>query len=395
MALEDSKLHQSVQLRPSTLQIIVSKPDGVDQAETVDTAGAVETVQVTNRNSVIISILNKEDRGKLFDCEKLLKTGITKNLAIKLDGYGWVSSLWSLQQIKTPDNPVNLALQSFLNDLKSVRDKYKNEKYRVEMADEIGDQLKQVAINRGISLSREEDQKIKDYLGRFVLKIDDKKSPYRSLERLYNKVTSDPDGSILPLLSPYKIGGDENSETHDDFLSPDQLNLVVMCKLAAKLRSKNPSKAPAVWWFDFALALDQNIFKNGSVAEYKEETKGKLEKIIDDILDDINLDKCLENFCQITGFNLALKYPEMHDPFVLRDTNQTILDDETYVFVDSQKKRHNLPRFFPAFDDQKRPSEWREAKMYSEKIKGKFVLGNNLFFWFDEKTENTYLYASE
>jgi hypothetical protein len=210
------------------------------------------------------------------------------------------------------------------------------------------------------------------------------------LERLLTNVSSD-SGSILSLLSPYKIGGDENSETNDGVLLPDQLNLIVMCRLAAKLRSPKPAKVPAVWWFDYALTPNTTVFK--------EEQIRKLEEIIDNIseqLEYVNLNECLVKFCEITRFNLALKYPQMNEAFVHSDTDKIIENEKPYVFVNRNKKRYNLNRFLPAYDGEKLPSEFDGGTVEPElkEITGDFILGNNMFFWPDEETGNTYLYLT-
>jgi hypothetical protein len=155
------------------------------------------------------------------------------------------------------------------------------------------------------------------------------------------------------------------------------------------------------------MGLDNNIhncYGYESISIYKETTRMQLESIISDIQEASNsseLDYCIDRYCEITGFNLALKYPITSELLVWMDDGDT-LADEPYAFIGSSKSRYNfgLPgnavseEVMISFDVEKIPNDWELEENYLTKIKGKFVLGNNLRFYFDESTSSiTYLYT--
>jgi hypothetical protein len=400
LALEESKVRQSIAISPYSVKKIISgSRDSVQQNED-------KTVNIKTKRSLNIFILNDDDRNLLLIKEKTLKNEIKKHFAVKLDSYGWVSSLWSLKHINDKEHPINKVYTDFLESLEKVREQYKNIEYRRLHSDQIAKYIHEWIDEENIILSENQKNSIKTFLGKFYLEVDNRNSPYKKIERLCNKIKDY--SNITSLLNPYKIGDDETREENSEFdiLSSDQVNLLVMCELAIKLRTKKPPKIPCVWWFD--MGLDNNIhdcYGYESISIYKETTRMQLESIISEIQEASNsseLDYCMDRYCEITGFNLALKYPITSELLVWMDDGDSLADGP-YAFIGSSKSRYNfgLPKnavseeVMISFDVQKIPNDWELEESYLTKIKGKFVLGNNLGFYFNESTSSiTYLYAN-
>ena len=217
-----------------------------------------------------------------------------------------------------------------------VRKKYKEKKYRIELSQKIKHYILKFIQDNKIIITDIESI-LKQELSFFELSPDKPKSPYKKIELLYNKIVESKD--IITLLNPYKIGDDQDHQTLStdemDILNVDQINLLVMCQLALKLRnspgkSKLP-KPPAVWWFD--LALDNaihDIYGFKSISEYKNKTKSILESIKSDIYQGYELAKCIEKFCGVTGFNLGERYPITEQLFIWRDEDE---DPEPISFI--------------------------------------------------------------
>jgi len=396
LALEESKIRQSISISPNSVKkIISSSREDEQQSEE-------RTVSIKNKRSLNIFILNDNERNLLLRKEKILKDEIKKYFAVKLDSYGWVSSLWSLKHIMDKEHPVNQVYSDFLKTLEDMRERYKKIEYRQILSDQIKVYIYEWAEEGNVLFSENQKDSIKNFLDKFSLDIDNRQSPYKKIERLYNRMNEN--SNIISLLNPYKIGDDEMHEKNEEFdiLSSDRVNLLVMCELAIKLRSKKPPKIPSVWWFD--VGLDKNIHNSygyESISMYKEHTRIQLESIISEIQEISDLDDCMDRYCEITGFNLALKYPITSELLVWLDDGDT-LTGEPYAFINSSKVRYNLslPTNAPskevmlAFNAEKIPIEWDLEENYLTKKIGKFVLGNNLKFYFDEKSSSiTYLYT--
>jgi len=399
LALEESKIRQSIAISPNSVKRIISSSRENENKD------EDRTVNIITKRSLNIFILNGDERNLLLRKEKILKDEIKKYFAVKLDSYGWVSSLWSLRHIMDKEHPVNHVYTDFVGTLKYIRNLYKEIEYRKHLAEQIKGYIYEWVNEENIRLSEIQINSIKGFLDKFHLDVDNRQSPYKKIERLYNKINGY--SNISSLLNPYKIGDYEMNEENSEFdiLSSDQVNLLVMCELAIKLRSRKPPRIPSVWWFD--VGLDKNIHNSygyESISTYKENTRMKLEDLMSDIQDATNsseLGCCMDRYCEITGFNLALKYPITSELLVWMDDGDK-LTDEPYAFIDSSKVYYNfdLPANTPsrgvmlAFDLGQIPSNWDLEEKYLTKIKGKFVLGDNLKFYFDKDSSPiTYLYT--
>ena len=400
LALEESKIRSSILVSPSSLKRILSssienEPQNEDR-----------TVNIRTRRTLNIAILSDKDRNLLLNKEKLLKDEIKKYFAIKLDGYGWISSYWSLKHIIYENHPVNQIYKEFIEILEVIHTNYLNHKYRKSLADQIRNDIYEWASEENFLFSEKSKKSVEEFLSKFALDIDQRKSPYRNIERLYNRILDS--SNLVSLLNPYKIGDDDiqNENSEFDILSSDQVNLLVMCQLAIKLRSKKPPKVPSVWWFD--VGLDKDIYTSygyESISKYKDNTRMHLESIMTDIQDasDVSeLDKCLDRYCEVTGFNLGLRYPSISELLVWMDDEDTI-DDEPYAFIGPSKARYNLyidsdiasRGIMIAFDARKIQPDWGLDENSLREAKGKFVLGDNLLFYFDEESSPlTYLYIN-
>jgi hypothetical protein len=393
LALDESKIRQCIAISPNSVKKVISGSKDDQQNEE-------RTVNIKTKRSLSIFILKDDSRNLLLTKEKELKNKIKKYFAIKLDGYGWVTSLWSLKQILIEDHPVKQVYDDFLETLKNIREQYKNIEYRQSLSEQIKKYIYEWANEENISLSENQEISIQTFLDKFSLDVDNRKSPYKKIERLYSKISGY--SNITSLLNPYKIGEDEMTEGNSEFnlLSSDQVNLLVMCELAIKLRSKKPPKIPSVWWFD--VGLDKKIYNSygyESISIYKENTRIQLESVMSDIQEASNssdLDNCIDRYCEITGFNLALKYPIVSELLLWMD------EDEPYAFINSSKMHYNfdLPinaesdGVMIAFDKERIPNNWELEEDYLTKKNGKFVLGNNLRFYFDKSSSSiTYLYT--
>lgn len=378
LALDDSKTRKSITLSPYSLKGILSSKVDRNQDD--------KTVNIKTQQTFTIFVLNENDRNKLLSAEKNLREAIKKYSSIKVEGYGWVSSRWALDNILQKDHEINKKIKKYKNILVKIKNNYNKISYRLSISQEIEDGILSWINEQGVHMTEELQESISSFLSLFRLNVTNKKSPYRKLENLYNSTNHS--SGLISLLNPFVIGEDNNVDDGLEILSTDQVNLVVMCLLAKKIRSSKPPKVPAVWWFD--IALDSGIYdilgyKN--ISSYKQETSKELDVIISNTYDDpSNIDKYLDAFCKITGFNLGVKYPKVNELYAWIDDGETI-DNEPYVFISSEKARHNIvvkeKLFMFAIDKEKAP-DWECNDEDLEKIKGEFILGENLCLHTDE-----------
>lgn len=396
LALEESKVKQSITQRPHSLRNIFPSVDRGQQGE--------ETIDLKIKNSLSVSILRNEEKTLLLEKEKALKESIREHFAIKLDSYGWISSAWTLQSIVRGCHPINTLYSAFLEAIIETQKKISSRKYRFDLAETIKKDLDGLADDVNIIISEYSKKAISTFTDKFSLKVENKKSPYRKFNNLCNQIKGP--SNILSILNPYKIGADDellNNKTVIDLLSADQINLSVMCELAIKIRqhTKRP-KPPSVWWFD--VGLDEDIFESfgyDSITPYRERTCRQLRDIIDRIQSDpktSNLYNCLEGFCEVTGFNLGMKYPSITNVQAWLDDDE----EQPYAFIIPGKQYYN-----PDFNDENIPSkgiilsfdqktiskEWHLEEQSLIQKKGTFKLGSNLRLYFDEETKFTYLYV--
>ncbi|MDQ7075532.1 MAG: hypothetical protein Q9O24_10385 [Gammaproteobacteria bacterium] len=409
LALDESKMRQCIFVSPSGIKKIISDLR-------VSDSGDEGVVNIKSKRSLSISVLKDDDRVLLLKKEKEFKNEIKKHFAIKLDAYGWVTSRWSLGRVLNEDHPIGRIYIDFIDEINSIRNKYKNIEYRESISDEIREYILGWVHNEGGELSGYQRASIDGFLDKFDFDISDTRSPYRKIERLFDKISGRSD--IVSLLNPYKIGDSGVTENDCEFslLSSDQINLLVMCELAIKLRYKQVSlNIPSVWWFDVGLDKDiHNIYGYDSLSRYKEDTRMKLESIVLDIQEassSSELDRCMDSYCEITGFNLAMKYPEMSELLVnknivcvdgsVESLDKGVSDECPYVFIEPSKIRYNLEfkdglesdGVIIAFDKNEALSRLEMDESDLEKIKGKFVLGGNLKFYFDLSSSSmTHLY---
>lgn len=386
LALEESKVNKTIFISPSKLKKLLDKTDLNNEVD--------KNITIKTRKTLSISILKPEDKNQLIELEKNLKGEIKKTCAIKLDGYGWISSYWSLRSVFDENSAVKKAYDDFKKGLSNIRDKYKINSYRIDLAENIRHELYE-----NISYSHNFCDEVEEFLKRFTYDVSNEKSPYRSLEKLYKKTSDISDISFL--LNPYKISDEEKDEDHDiNIPSIDHFNLMVICKLAIKLRSeKSIPKAPAVWWFDFALDKDAfRILGFDQISTYKKQSKKDLDEIIDEIQDieNKNINECLDKFCKITGFNLSMKYPIVYK--LISHSNE-LENDLPYCFIDSEKKYFNLDNIenlgdmIFSLDKNKMPSGFK-MRDFSLTLNGRFIMGDNLKFSCDEDVNRTYLYVN-
>jgi hypothetical protein len=402
LGLEESKLRSSIFVSPGSLKKIFS--NSVEN----DPYNEDRTVNILTKRTLNIAILTDSDRKLILANEKLLKDAIKKYFSILINGYGWTSSYWSLKHLMDEDHPVNHIYNKFIEALTVVHDKYLDRKYRKTLAGQIRNDIYEWASEENFSFSQESTESVEEFISNFSLDIDQKKSPYKNIERIYKRSLDS--NNLVSLLNPYKIGDDDihSKNSEFDILSSDQVNLLVMCQLAIRLRSNKPPKVPSVWWFD--VGLDKNIHSSygyALISKYRYDTRMQLESLMTDIqdaCDNTELNKCLDRYCEITGFNLGLKYPSISELMVWMDDEDTV-EDRPYAFLDSSKKRYNIDiknynniasrGIMLAFDATKIQSDWELDVNSLRKAKGRFVLGNNLLFDFDvELSPLTYLYIN-
>ena len=118
LALDDSKVSKSIHYSPSHLKRLMNKDDGNN--------GIKRNVEIKTQKTLRISILKSEDEELLLNAEKKLKEEIKKTCAIKLDGYGWISSCWSIRRVIDEQSLVKNAYSDFLECLKNIKNKYKS-----------------------------------------------------------------------------------------------------------------------------------------------------------------------------------------------------------------------------------------------------------------------------
>jgi HKD family nuclease len=407
LALEESKIRQSISISPRKIKNILADLSDNDVEES--------TVTIKIRNMLNIFILDDCERRNLLKKESALKDAIKDNLAITIDGYGWVSSVWSIRKIYSNNSPVNVLYKELIDTLKECRNRYSQSEYRNDMSQKIKeDILNQTQGTTDNSPPPEIENILDDALKMFNLPHNDKKSPYSKIESLYTKLVDSAD--LVCLLNPYRIGGDESQQTSDidnlDILSIDQVNLLVMCKLAIKLRSptgkaKKPTP-PSVWWFDIALDKDiYELYEHRKYIDYQNKTRSDLESIISDIQQDVSIDKCVKMFCKITGFNLGIKYPSINKLWLWKDKNEEIEDEDNEPFVFLIPEQESYTRY--NFDlDGKHPcqgimlfidknqiiKEWgsNENDIDLTLIEGEFILGQNMKIFYDQEEFGNYAY---
>ncbi|MCD6565391.1 MAG: phospholipase D family protein [Bacteroidales bacterium] len=398
LALEESKIRQAISIKPDRIKKILLDSDSEDIEES--------TVTVKVKNMLNIFILDDRERLDLLQMESKLKDAIKDNFAIKMDGYGWVSSVWSIRKIYSSNDSVNEFFKMFIDTLKKIRNCYRKLEYRNELSQKIKTNILNWIQENDENRPLPEIEKILEHeLVIFHLPLNDRKSPYRKIENLYTKLVDSYD--LVSLLNPYRIGDDELQQTSDiediDILNVDQINLLVMCQLAIKLRSppgkgKIP-KPPSVWWFD--IALDDNaygLYGYCKHTDYKNKTKTMLESIKSDIQQGSNIDECVEKFCEITGFNLGAKYPSIGKLWVW-------MDDEPYAFLFSSSDsytryninldgRHGFQGIMLFIDKDKIINEWEveENDIDLTSVEGEFVLGQNVRLYYDQEEAGSYAY---
>jgi len=401
LALEESKVRQAISVKPEKIKSFFSGQTNKIKEE--------KTVTLETKKTLNIFILDTQERERLLESETKLKTSIKENCAIKIDGYGHISSLWSIKKILKNDN-VKSCYDDFIKVFKDIRETYKNEEYRLNLLIIIENSIIEYARDNNININEEVKLFINKELKTFALPHSDPKSPYRKLERLYSKIVDQ--SNLLTLLNPYKIGDDSAHQTADmddfEILGIDQVNLLVMCHLAIKLRS-SPGKAkmpkpPSVWWFD--IALDEYFYEIDGCSkkiDYKNKSKYILEQVQSEIYNGVDINNCLEKFCNVTGFNLGITYPIIHEVVAWIDDDE---DDEPIVFIPPLNEQYRIFNFkldnnpeieeiMLFIDEDKLSKEWELNKSDLNcltTMKGEFVLGENIRFYAEPEEAGKYAF---
>ena len=390
LAFEKSKLRQALVYSPQRLRkLIFNRPQ--DDEESI--------VNIATRNTLSVFLLDDDERNVLLSSDRALIEEIQRNYAINLNSLGWVSSMWSLKNILSQDRNIKLVYNQLLENFKSIRNEYKNQKYRDDLSKKIKEHIFQLLQDYTVMDKEETEKEICEYLDRIKLPIQHPRSPYVKLECLYDDLIKGND--VLSLLNPYKLGDyDEGFSEYDiSFMDADQINLIAMCELAIKLRSRTRTpKIPAVWWFDHCLDIEKilKIFGQqnhiSGVAEYKNITRRSLEVLIskiENIDSEKSLDDCVKEFCGITGFNLVMKNPVVNKMMVYCNDISRLKEEEPYACLSKEtvdvKIPTNgfdvleIPEIMFVFDEEKFGIE--ENDMLD--ITGEFVFGKNLFLYHD------------
>jgi len=399
LAFEQSKLRQAMVYTPNKLKNIF--PDlPQDNQESL--------VNIKTKNTLITSILDYEERDSLLQAEKDLRESIKKDCAIKVDNFGWLTSRWSLKDILRGNSEIENAYRQLVEIFDLTRNKYRTPRYRNRFSRKIStmiyNQIERSDMEMTEEISIEVDTLIKTLIYKLKLPVNNRKSLYLKLENLYHDIKNET--NLITLLNPYKIGDEDTdlSENGIDLLTSDQINLLAMCELAIKLRSGKPPKIPAVWWFDYCIDISSIIGSfDSNKTDYKKDTTRLLKSLKQQIEDNDpkdSLDDYLKEFCSLTGFNLTFKNPIINK---LRTQRKYICDLEVgqYAFLPADspnlkiptESSYNLPEFNYVFEENKIVEDVEKVREVDlVDIEGKFVLGNNLFFYYDEDvTKEIYL----
>jgi HKD family nuclease len=131
LALEESKTRQAISIKSNRIKDLFSNDIDVFYEPKEE-----DVFNESSSSSFSFNLLRNEDRIAILNAESRLKDAIKANIAIKLDGYGWVSSSWSIRNL-IDDSLVSNVYKEYLTKLISIRKKFSNIDYRTELFLEI------------------------------------------------------------------------------------------------------------------------------------------------------------------------------------------------------------------------------------------------------------------
>ena len=110
-----------------------------------------------------------------------------------------------------------------------IRNLYSTLQYRRTLKNRITGSILRICGDNGLDVvGLEINELLEEVLAPFLLPIDDTRSFYRKVERIYSKIVNE--GDLSYILNPYKIGDDESNHNYDldgdiQILNTDKVNI--------------------------------------------------------------------------------------------------------------------------------------------------------------------------